>query len=749
VADRAGEFQRAVRLHQEGKLTNAEAIYRGLDQNDANVLQLLGVLLFQTGREAEGEALLEQAIKFDPNHAEALANLGVLRHEQGRYAEALEYLNRVLAIQRSNLDVLNKRGFVLQDLGRHGEAAATLRLAVEEEPRFAEAWFNLGNSLRELGDLEEAEAAFRKAIALQPANTDALTNLSGVLYSKRAFEEAAQMAMKSIQIRPTADAYLNLANAKSALGQTQASLGAAKTAAMLEPKDPRNHLVLGMLLHAQKHLPEALASYRKAASLDPNDGNILVRLGAALNQDGRYDEALQVLSSIPEPSDGMLFARALLVPPIPRDVQEIEDARERVMRELDSLLDSNLEVQDPANEISITNFYWSYHSKGELEMQKKAVELYLKSCPKLAWESPYLAEPRSGKLRIGVVSAFLNQHTIGKLFLRLISGLKDDEFEVVNFDCARKIDGWTRELNSKVDAAYKLIPDLESSREFIAEQNLDALFFPEIGMDPFTYYLAFSRLAPLQFMTWGHPVSTAIPTMDCFLSSEGLEQSGSERQYAERLVKFKELMTVFTRPETTPIGRAELGLPENRRLYVCAQALFKLHPDFVQSVAEVLRRDEKGLLVHVTGNEKHWDELVMERYRKLTPDIADRVVILGRLSLNEYVALQKAADAVLDTFYFGGGNSSLEAFSAGAPIVTLPGEMLRGRITLAQYSAMGFHDLVATDPNDYVQKALRLANDEQWRRAMSEKVLERCPVLFDNQKPIQELKNWLRTEIKR
>ena len=44
-------------------------------------------------------------------------------------------------------------------------------------------------------------------------------------------------------------------------------------------------------------------------------------------------------------------------------------------------------------------------------------------------------------------------------------------------------------------------PDLALAREQIARESLDILFIPEIGMDPLTYYLSFSRLAPIQLTT--------------------------------------------------------------------------------------------------------------------------------------------------------------------------------------------------------------------------------------------------------
>jgi hypothetical protein len=96
----------------------------------------------------------------------------------------------------------------------------------------------------------------------------------------------------------------------------------------------------------------------------------------------------------------------------------------------------------------------------------------------------------------------------------------------------------------------------------VAEAELDALFYPDIGMDVFTYFLAFARLARVQFTTWGHPVTTGIPNMDYFVSTRHAEPAQAERFYSERLVEFDNPPSFYYRPRppSTFDLRAHLGL---------------------------------------------------------------------------------------------------------------------------------------------------------------------------------------------
>ena len=100
------------------------------------------------------------------------------------------------------------------------------------------------------------------------------------------------------------------------------------------------------------------------------------------------------------------------------------------------------------------------------------------------------------------------------------------------------------------------------------------------------------------------------------------------------------------------------------------------------------------------------------------------------------MSLNAAADVSLDPIHFGGGNTTYEALAVGLPVVTMPAQFLRGRITNALYQQMGMTDLVVNSPENYVDLAVRLATDLDFRRAISEKILASCPVLFEDQRAI-------------
>jgi predicted O-linked N-acetylglucosamine transferase (SPINDLY family) len=161
-------------------------------------------------------------------------------------------------------------------------------------------------------------------------------------------------------------------------------------------------------------------------------------------------------------------------------------------------------------------------------------------------------------------------------------------------------------------------------------------------------------------------------------------------------------------------------------------------------LGDILRRDPDGVLVLISPPDDSWQQPLIEaRFRRAITDALSRVVFLPAMSMENYLGLLLIADALLDPPTFSGGNSSLEAFAMGAPVVTWPGDFLRGRLTLACYRQMGIDDLIAGNAEEYVGLALRLAGDADFRAAVRKKIETRADRLFDNTGFVRELEDFL------
>jgi protein O-GlcNAc transferase len=270
-------------------------------------------------------------------------------------------------------------------------------------------------------------------------------------------------------------------------------------------------------------------------------------------------------------------------------------------------------------------------------------------------------------------------------------------------------------------------------------------------MEPITYFLAFSRLAPAQCVTWGHPVTTALPHMDYFVSSALIEAEGATRDYSEELVLLPERCgyVCYSRPpQPQRVDRSRYGVAADQRIYACPQSLFKLHPDFDRLLGSILRGDPRGVALFIESPAELRPALI-GRWRESLGDVLDRIRFVPRCSYEGYLELLAAADVLLDPPHFSGGNSSLEALGVGTPIVTLPGPYAKSRLTLASYKRMGVMECVAPDERTYVDIAVRLGTNAAYRAEVKQRIAEASPVLFDDTGMVRALEKFFSNAVAR
>lgn len=706
-----------------------------------------GIQHKQQGRADRAESIFRQVLQWEPDQADALHLLGLIQCERGEPCRALELVERAIARSPEWAPFHFSRGQILGTLGQTKEACIAYRRCVSLDPTMADAHNNLGTLLVGLGKVDEAARSFRRALEIDPDCARAQKNLGLLERDRGRWQEAEEAFRAAIRICPD-DARLHgeLAQLLSRQGRTEEAVALFREAVHLTPDDPIVHNLLGAALVGLRQTDEAAVHFRIAIRLTPDYSEARGNLAATLKELGEPELAVAEFERAvaKRPSPALRVREACVLPVIPRSYDHMMQYRQRMQERVDRLMQEGLRLRDPYQQINSLNFYLAYQGLDDREIQEAMARLYLKMCPDLGWTAPHCdggGHSASGRPRVAIVSAFLHHHTIGKLVLGIVQKLAETGFHVVLFRFPGPRDSLSQKLVHAANETIALRKCLHEARATIARARPDILFYPDIGMEPFTYYLAFSRLAPVQCVSWGHPVTTGIPNLDYFLSSDLIEPEEGDGHYSERLVRFSRLPAYYYRPElpSRPISRRKLGLPEDCRLYVCPQSLMKFHPDFDPILGALLRRDPEGELVLLEGLYPQWTELLRQRFTRSFPDAVARVRFLPRMAEHRFHNLLRSADAILDPLHFGSGNSSYEAFALGAPIVTWPGAFMRGRVTVGGYRQMRISDLIAHDADHYVDLAFRLANDRPFREEMSRRIRDRSALLFEDSQFIDQL----------
>ncbi|MCL4202553.1 MAG: TIGR03032 family protein [Pirellulaceae bacterium] len=537
-------------------------------------------------------------------------------------------------------------------------------------------------------------------------------------------------------------------------GRLHEALQAYRQALEIDPNRAAVHCNLGNLWQELDDQHQAIGSYRQALELDPELVPARQNLGYLLFNHGRTEEAVAVYEALlerdPSPMNRMLDAGVL--PVVYQSAADVDRWRQRLSERLDGLLADGAVIDTTAT-LAPTSFFLAYQGRNDAEIMRRIGRIH--RGPELVPPADGPLCPRSdGRLRVGFLSAYFRDHTIGRLNLGRIRHLDRRRFEVTVLSATGRQDAVAADFRTAGDRYVPLEREVSAARQRIADQDLDVLIFADVGMDSLTSTLARSRMAAVQCVTWGHPDTTGSPHIDYFLSSELLELPEADGHYSERLVRLPRLATHFPRPALVdvapPLDRSQrqalasgFGLDPQRHHYLCPQTLFKLHPDFDAVLAAIIEADPRAEIVLLEGRVQHWTALLRERFQRTLPDGDRRIRWLPAQPRDAFLRLLAAADVVLDPLHFGGGHTSYEALALAAPVVTLPGEFLRGRITQALYRAIELTDLITETPEAYVETAGRLAGDESFRRKICTRIAAAAGVLYENPAEVDCLADWL------
>ena len=696
--------------------------------DDAEAHYNLGVALKSAGQLDNTAASYRRAIALKPDYAEAHSNLGNTLIDLGQLKDAVISYRRALKLNPDSADAHNNLGTALKDLGQLNDAIASYRLAIKLKPDFTWAYYNLGNALKQLDQLDEAMHNYRRAIVLKPGFAEAHNNLGSVLKELGQFTDALASYRHVLELKPDfAEAHNNLGAVLKDLGQLDAALVSYRKAIELKPGYAEAHNNLGTVLQTLGQAGAALESYRRAHELDPQ---------------------------------AFLYAlnTALLLPVIPDSITSIAEWRERYQNGIAELMNIPGTLDEPGNKLSGISFYLAYHNANDRPLMEALCHLFRARVPELTFTAPHMQHWRSPtergqRIRVGFLSEFLNEHTIGKHYQGFIHHLDRKRFEVVVIHGAKsRRDTFRQKLDTRADKALTLPAGLKNQQQAVAAEKLDILFYPDIGMAPSTYFLAYARLAPVQATSWGHPDTTGLDTMNYYVSAMNNETEQAQAYYTERLIRLNRLPCFYYQTPAAAIpklSKAELGLPETGTLYGCPQNLFKFHPDFDAVLAAIAEGDPTGHLILPEGKYAAWTELLKARWAKIFPVLLKRVIFLPRMSWDRFMVVMAQMDVLLDPLHFGSGNTLYDAMLNGTPVVTWPGQFGRGRNVAAAYRQMEITDApIAMRLEDYAALALALGRDTERREALRVASLEAASrELFEDIQAVREFESFLEAAV--
>ncbi|MDI4659103.1 tetratricopeptide repeat protein [Xanthobacter autotrophicus] len=467
------------------------------------------------------------------------------------------------------------------------------------------------------------------------------------------------------------------------------------------PDHPDVMHLLAMVRSRQHRTDEAIALYRAAAALKPQDAKLWYNLGLAYTSVERNGEGADA------------FARALaLDPSLPEGTGMLFSARRSVCdwRDDARLLAAIARAGDPAQpEIPPFFTLWLDDPALQLAAARRTVH---RRCAGIAPKPLPAREPADGRVRIGYLSADFRNHPTTHLLVRLLEVHDRSKFEITAFSIGPNDASPARK---RVEASVDRFIDCERDQPFETAERARRLGI-HILVDVMGHTngnrmeIFAGRAAPVQVSYLGYPGTSGADFMDYVIADPFVLPLEDARFFSEKVVHLPDTyqpndptLAVAARP-----GRAECGLPASGFVFCAFNNARKLDPATFALWMRLLARVPGSVLWLLAGDEARAH---LRRAAEAAGVAPDRLIFAPHRPLPEHLARMALADLFLDTFPYTAHTTASDALRVGLPLVTRTGRSFASKVAGRLMQLSGLGDLVTDSVDAYEALALSLAGD--------------------------------------
>ena len=633
----------------------------------------------------EAESLYRKVLSLDPDHHGAIHFLGVVALAQKKFPESLRLIERSLQFEVSSAIYFNNHGVVLKELGR----------------------------------FEEAETAFQNAINLRPNYVDALSNLGMIgLQLDRPSEKVERYLVTALQHQPN-------------------------------HCDALSHLIT--LYSRQKKFHEVIPYLEHIVEMEPNHLEYRHWLGCMYGECGRIEnskEQFQFAASLRDTPQIWKWKHLRYSPAYFENEKEIDYYWNRLNIDLDEAI-----AEKPLYDwrtLPYDGFTHSFHlphyNKCCRDVLEKYAELFISSFP---FERPNYRPDK--KIKVGFLVT--PGHEGG--FLRLTSGI----IENINPERFEPIVIYNETAEKRFENRFQR-PDLvrvpyswnfENAVQTIKDAKCDVIYYWKAAGDPWSFFLPMCYLAPIQCTSWSTHGTSGLEQIDYYVSWDKAETPNAQGHYTEKLHLLN--TTPLYEPKLTnipaPASRKELQLPSEVAIYFCPHRPSKYHPIFDDYLRKILERDPNGHIILLSGKSLFTANCIIERMKKnIGEEYFKRMIFLPQLDAQDYYRYISVSTVILNSPVYSGEITAIDGFLYGVPCVTLTGELLVHRYATAFYEFFGIDGPAVITKEEYVEQAVKLGTDKDYRNEISHKIMENHDRFFENMETVREWERFIEDALK-
>ena len=258
----------------------------------------------------------------------------------------------------------------------------------------------------------------------------------------------------------------------------------------------------------------------------------------------------------------------------------------------------------------------------------------------------------------------------------------------------------------------------------ICEKNGAAIFYmPSIGMDLTAIFASNTRLAPVQVIALGHPATTHSDFIEYVIVED--DYVGSEKCFSEQLLRLPKDALPYV-PSALAPQHVEYRLRENPEVVNIgiASTTMKLNPYFLAALKAI--RDRANVKVHfhfALGQSSGVTHPYVERFIKSY--LGNDATAHPHAPYDQYLRILHNCDMMVNPFPFGNTNGIIDMVTLGLVGVCKTGSEVHEHIDEGLFKRLGLPEwLIANTVDEYVERAIRLAENHQERLELRRHIIE-------------------------
>jgi predicted O-linked N-acetylglucosamine transferase (SPINDLY family) len=618
-------------------------------------------------RKSEAERLwaLLESVRSDPDPVVALGRLVERIRSDSELADALRGLDTPPAGGERRWGTAVLVCEIWHALGDADRARAWKKRA-GEGPKSGNDWLEVARAWERMGWEEDATEALQAACSTPEPPAQALLLLANRVCDRDP-ATADTLYRRAISYSPRLwQAYLNLSILLQKSGALDAALTLADYAVKLTA-DPLPLLHLAVCQNLTGRFSEALETAVRVPQTPENSGAVFTSIGKSFWGLGMPVEAARA------------FSKALEMHP------DDKASHDNLLHLLNHIPDFSAET------------FFEKHR-----------------CYSVRFEEPLRRTMRFGnardphkRLRVGYVSPDLRTHSVSYFVEPIVSAHDRTQFEVYGIFTGGWRDATTERIKKScdhwIDAAH--LPD-EALAERLEREQIDILVDLSCHSAGNRLLMFARKPAPVQVTMIGMQQTTGLTSMDYRITDADMDPPGmTEAVHSESLLRLQRAF-VFQPPDSSVEVAPLPALQAGYVTFGSFNNFAKTHPAVLETWAAVLQQAPNSRFCAVVP-----DGAVFEDYFIKAGIAPERVFRMQRQSGDAYLRMHHGVDIALDCFPFAGLTVSLFAAWMGVPTVTLGGRMPSARAGVSILRALDLEEWIASDPADFIQRAVSLASD--------------------------------------